>query len=120
MNLCSFRIAHHFFAAGALLSLILSSGCANTGMSPRMDAKRVARQIGFPDCQVSIPLSQDELVSYARLSGIEDPTSSDDWVKMKATYLATDDIRLVSCGYSFFGLFRDNKLVMEMYEQVDN
>jgi hypothetical protein len=94
-----------------------------------MESKAAAHHLGFPKCRVSIPLAQDEVLTNAQLIGVSDPEAQDDWAGMKAAYRPGDQLRFVSCtsgqwrgapGYSFFGLFRGDRIVLEMYQVIDN
>ena len=112
-----------------LLTLSLVAGCAHTSVGPRMEPAYVAIEVGFPKCRVSVPLSQDEVLANARLTGVLDPEAQNDWAQMKAAYRPGNQFRLVSCvsgqrvgapGYSFFGLFRGNSVVLQMFQVIDN
>jgi hypothetical protein len=109
----------------ATLSL---AGCAHSAL-PRMESARVASEVGFPKCRVSVPLTDQEVLATARLTGVSLPEIQADWAEMKAAYRAGDELRFVSCvsgkgigspGYSFFGLFRGNKVAARAFEVVDN
>ena len=110
----------------ATLSLVV--GCAHN-VGPRMEPAHVANEVGFPKCRVSVPLSQDEVLENARLSGVPAPETQIDWAKMKAAYRLGDQFRFVSCvsgkhvgapGYSFFGIFRGNSVALQMFQVIDN
>jgi len=110
----------------ATLSLVV--GFAHTA-GPRMEPAHVANEVGFPKCRVSVPLSQDEVLANARLTGVPAPETQIDWAKMKAAYRSGDHFRFVSCvsgkrvgapGYSFFGLFRGNSVALQMFQVIDN
>jgi hypothetical protein len=94
-----------------------------------MDSKVVADQLGFPKCGVSVPMTPDEVPANAELVGVSVSDAQSDWIKLKATYRAGDELRYVSCassrrigapGYSFFGLFRDNRIVLQVFAAIDN
>jgi hypothetical protein len=106
----------------------LIAGCAHV-VGPRMEPAHVANEVGFPKCQVSVPLTQDEVLANARITGVPAPETQIDWAKMKATYRPGDQFRFVSCvsgkhvgapGYSFFGLFRGNSVALQMFQIIDN
>ena len=122
----SMRLLTKALVIAATLSLI--TGCAHT-TGPRMEPSHVADEVGFPKCRVSVPLSQDEVLANARLTGVSAPETQVDWTRMKATYRLGDRLRFVSCvsgkhlgapGYSFFGLFRGNSVALQMFQIIDN
>jgi hypothetical protein len=109
----------------ATLSL---AACVHSAL-PRMESARVASEVGFPKCRVSVPLTEEEVLVTARLTGISAPETQADWPEMKAAYRAGDQLRFVSCvsgkgigspGYSFFGLFRGSRVAARALEVVDN
>lgn len=94
-----------------------------------MERAGVAKQVGFSQCRVSVPLSQDEVLLNARLLGVPEPEKQIDWAQLRATYRPSDQIRFVACtsgntvrapGYSFFGLFRGNSAIFQLFQVVDN
>lgn len=113
-----------------LLGTSLAAGCAHTPMAPPMEPTRVATSMGLKDgCRVSAPLRRYEMLMYASLGGVEEPETQEDWSRMKAVYQIGDQYRLVSCssgnhvgapGYSFFGLFREGAIILEMFRLVHN
>lgn len=114
------------------LLLVLSFGvvgCAHTADGPRTESAAVAKEVGFPNCRVSVPLSEGEVLTYALRTGIPDPEAQSDWTKARAAFRPGDQFRLVTCisgrrigapGYSFFGLFRGKNVVLEMFQVIDN
>ncbi len=90
----------------------------------------MATNMGLQDgCRVSAPLRRYEMLMYASLGGVEEPETQEDWSRMKALYQIGDQYRLVSCssgsylgapGYSFFGLFRENTIILKMFHLVHN
>ncbi len=111
----------------ALVATLALGGCAHTAL-PQMEPARIASEFGFPKCRVSVPLTENEVLENARLTGVSAPETQTDWAEVKAARRGGDQLRLVSCvgkrlgspGYSFVGLFRDRKAVAQAFAVVDN
>ena len=113
-------------ASAATMALVI--GCAHT-LGPQMEPARVAKDVGFPNCRVSVPLSPEEMLATARLVGVSAPETQSDWVQMQTSRRPGDQLRFVSCssgkhagaaGHSFFGLFRGGSVALEAFQMIDN
>ena len=111
-----------------IVATLSPAGCVHSAL-PRMERARAASEVGLPGCRVSIPLTEQEVLATARLTGISVPETQVAWAEMKAAYRTGDHLRFVSCmsgkgvgspGYSFFGLFRGSKVAARAFEVVDN
>ena len=119
-----------FWLVPSMFSAALLGGCTHSPLTQRMEPAKVASELGFSQCKVSVPLSNDQLKTLVRvITGLQTPEESSDWHHMDSVSQIGDHIRLVSCssashrgapGYSFFGLFRDNKLVVQTFQVIDN
>jgi hypothetical protein len=110
-------IALAVVAAGAL------SGCAEVTVVPNVEPASVARRLGVPRCQVSAPMTQEEVLDVARRDGNSDVAKGTEWASIVATYRPGDELRKIAClvhgiggaaGDMYFGLFRDGKLIEKL------
>ena len=114
-----------------VLTVVLA-GCTHAPLGLRMESSGVSTQLGFPHCDVSAPLSQAEVLASARRIGIENMESSLEWSETVAMTRHGDQLRLAVCpasrhrvpgqegGYAIYGLFRNNTLVREFGQVIND
>src|SRR3546814_8546286 len=85
MNLRYSKIGFRLFPL-ALLSALLIIGCSHQGVRPELESRKFSREIGLAGCEVSVPLSRDEILDFAARLGAPDLASSSEWAE--ATSLA--------------------------------
>jgi hypothetical protein len=76
--------------------VFLIAGCATT-QGLKMEPSSVAKQLGLPDCKVSVPLSQSEALADARKNGNSDPERYPEWKVIVENQHPEDQLRLVDC-----------------------
>ena len=99
-----------------LLSLLLFTGCAHQSARPELEPRRFSREIGLPDCDVSVPLSRDETLDFSRRLGDPDLAASPEWAEAVALIEPRDDLRHVYCPKNtnnFFGVFRGDFILFK-------
>jgi len=99
------------------------SGCVESTILPNSEPASVAKRLGVPGCQLSVPMSQSEVVLSAKRDGDPHPEARDDWARIVATYQHGDELRKVSCltrgrygaaGDIYFGLFRGGAIIAKL------
>ncbi|MHC9087070.1 hypothetical protein ACYX7E_18815 [Luteimonas sp. RIT-PG2_3] len=115
----------------ALLAAVALTGCTHNALGLKMESRAFATQLGFPHCDVYAPLSQEDLLASARRIGIENLEASSEWANVVATAIPNDQLRLINCpnsrrvrgsrgGYSFYGLFQRDRLVLESGQVIND
>jgi hypothetical protein len=120
----------------ALAIAFLFSACAHAPANPKLDHSSkldlspIAKRMNVPRCQVSVPMSQEDVLLSVKRDGIPHPESREDWVAMMAAIKPGDQLRTVICltkGYRglaagdvFYGLFRDGTMIAEMHTVIIN
>jgi len=119
------------FHAGLLLSVAALAGCAHNSLGLEIESKDLAARLGYPLCDVYAPLSKQEIFASARCMGIENMEHTTEWANVAAVITPGDQFRLVNCqngrrvhgargGYSFYGLFRGDKLALEFGQMIND
>ncbi|SFR94305.1 hypothetical protein SAMN05216570_0964 [Dyella sp. OK004] len=90
-----------------------------------MEPRSIAKQLGFPSCLVSVPLSQSEVIEDAKRMGNPKPEHYPEWIEMSASIQPGDQLRLVDCLRAnrstnvgdpyYYALIRDGKIVSEFH-----
>lgn len=62
-----------------------------------MESVAVAKRLGVPNCRVSVPLSQAEVIQHAKRDGNPNPGESHEWVKLVREMQPSDQLRLIDC-----------------------
>ena len=115
----------------ALLAVAVLAGCTHNSLGLKLEPRVVSTQLGFPHCDVYAALSQEDVFASARRIGIDGLESSSEWANVVAMAMPDDQLRLVNCpnsrrvrgsrgGYSFYGLFRGDHLVLEFGQVIDD
>lgn len=87
-----------FAGCGFIITVAFAiAGCASAPTKVKMEPKSVARELGFPSCRVSVPLSQAEVIADAKRMGNPKPESYPEWIDMTASIQSGDQLRLVDC-----------------------
>lgn len=63
----------------------------------RMEPRSIAKRLGLPNCRISVPLSQSEVIEDAKRIGNPNPEEYPDWIKMTENMRSGDQLRLVNC-----------------------
>ena len=109
----------------------LVGGCSHDLLGFRLEEPKFAAEIGFPDCDVTMPLSREEVLASSRRIGIEHLETSVEWADVLATSRPGDQLRLVNCvssrkvrgargGYSIYGLYRGDKKIREFGQVIND
>jgi hypothetical protein len=70
-------------------------GCASGPPAIKMEPRSVAKQLGYPNCKVSVPLAQAEVIEMGRkLQIYPNPEGNPEWNKMIAIQQPGDQLRL--------------------------
>ena len=109
----------------AITIAFVVAGCASEPTTLRMEPKSIAKQLGFPYCRVSVPLTQSEVMEDAKRMDIPDPETYVEWIKMKSNIQPGDQVRLLNCfgtSRSKYGgdpyhyvLIRNGKIISEFH-----
>lgn len=83
----------------------------------------MAKRLGLPDCRVSIPLSQSEVIDDARRVGNPNAAKSEEWIKMTDALRPGDQLRIVNCLRSsrstyFYALVRNDSIILSFYSSI--
>ena len=100
----------------ALLMSLLASGCAHQSAKPELEPRKFSREIGLAGCEVSVPLSRDETLDFARRLGAPDLAASPEWTEATALTGPGDHVRQVYCPKNtnnFFGVFRGKSILFK-------
>ena len=115
-NRCSMK-----FLVAAAGSFLLA-GCATSDGPIKMESHSVAERLGVPHCQVSIPLSQTEVLEEARRGGDAITESRPEWTKILSELKPGDQLRMIDCmrvEHSFyFAHIRNDAIVTKMYTMI--
>jgi hypothetical protein len=109
----------------AITIAFVAAGCTSAPATVRMEPKSIAKQIGFPYCKVSVPLSQSEVIEEAKRMDIPDPEKYVGWIKMKSNIQPGDQLRLVNFFTAsrskygedpyYYALIRNGKIISEFH-----
>jgi hypothetical protein len=87
-----------------------------------MEPHSVAKRLGVSNCQVSVPLTQSELLEEAHRGGDPNTESRPEWVKIVSEIKPGDQLRLIDCAQSkhnfYFAHIRDGSIVTKMYTMI--
>lgn len=100
----------------ALLGSLLTGGCAHQSARPELEPRKFSREIGLAGCEVSVPLSHDETLDFARRLGAPDLATSPEWAEAVALTGPGDHMRHVYCprnADNFFGVFRGESILFK-------
>jgi len=99
-----------------IASIVLVAGCATAPEHPIKIAPRsIVKELGLPNCTVSIPMSPDEVVDIGRKANLyPNPEKDPKWLEMVGLRQPGDELRLVSCSVGtpyFFALIRRHEVI---------
>ena len=100
----------------ALFSSLLTGGCAHQSARPELEPRKFSREIGLAGCEVSVRLSRDGTLDFARRLGAPDLAASPEWTEAIALTGPGDHVRHVYCprnAANFFGVFRGESTVFK-------
>jgi hypothetical protein len=92
------------------------AGCVSTQSRIKMEPMSVANRLGLPNCKVSIPMSESEVVDNAKRDGVPNPEKNQEWIEMTKSLQPRDQLRLVSCKYGnpyFYALIRNEAVILK-------
>jgi hypothetical protein len=96
--------------------------CASSGWGVQMEPRSVSKRLGEPDCRVSIPLSQAEVLDLAGRWGHPITASRPEWKKMVAEFEPEDQLRLIDCVKAkhnyYFAHIHDDSIITKMYTAI--
>lgn len=112
-----------FLPAASIAFMIV--GCAPGPATVKMEPKPIAMKLGVPDCMVSVPLSQSEVIEDAKRMGSPNPEESPQWTGMVSSIRQGDQLRLVNClslsrsknvgDPYYYALIRDGKIISKFH-----
>jgi hypothetical protein len=106
----------------AVAGLVLVAGCATSDATIKMEPHSVAKRLGVPHCQVSIPLSQTEVLEEARRWGDPIGEFRPEWAKIVAELKPGDQLRMIDCvrvDHNFyFAHIRNDTILTKMYTMI--
>ena len=105
----------------AVLSINFLAGCAHH-LGPKTEPARVARKLGFAECNVSESMRRYQTLDYADLLGNPNLADSPEWAAANSMMQPGDELRYVYCksGDNFFGLFRGNSLLLKFGGMIND
>ena len=115
MNFRSSSHAHQL-SKFVLLSGLLLLGCSHQAVRPELESRKFAQEIGLPGCEVSVPLSRNEVLEFAGRLGAPDLASSSEWAEAISLIEPSDQFRRVFCpktNDNFFGIFRGGSVLFK-------
>src|SRR3546814_1135175 len=83
---------------------------------PELESRKFSRGIGLAGCEVSVPLSRDEILDFAARLGAPDLASSSEWAEATSLAEPGDHMRRVYCPRNtdnFFGVFRGGSVLFK-------
>src|SRR4051812_39373444 len=83
--------------ATAAAAPLFSVACASSNPDLKMEPHSVAKRLRVPNCQVSVPLTQSELLEEAHRGGDPITESRTEWAKIVSELKPGDQLRLVDC-----------------------
>lgn len=106
------------YAFAMLIALLLpAAGCATAVDPMRAEPGSFAKQLGLPDCKVSLPLTPADAVEMGkRWQLYPDPRSDPQWVEMISLRQPGDELRLISCRVGtpyFYALIRNEGVIFQ-------
>jgi len=111
-----------------LITLLMTFGCVTDSFQYKWDKPQKARAIGRKDCDISLPLTDEEVFQGAKRNGIYDSADSKRWLEFKAQQRDGDEIRYVACesvgkdkvlvGIDEFVLLRGNTIVANVFSII--
>ena len=124
---CRFRnasAAFRGFVTAATIAFVVA-GCVSAPAKVKMEPKLIAKHLGLPDCRVSVPLSQSEVIEDAKRVGTPYPEKYLEWIKMTTTMQPGDQLRLVNCLRAsrhknvgdpyYYALIRNRKIISKFH-----
>lgn len=97
-------------------------GCASAPTAVRMEPRATAERLGLPDCRVSVPLSQSEVIEDAKMVGNPNPERNREWIEMIDNLQPGDQLRAVNCLSSrstyFYALIRNDSIILKFYSSI--
>lgn len=107
----------------AALAVVLAlEGCVSTPAGPATESQQVAKRYGLPSCQVSVPLTEAEVLDSARSDGNPSPESNYEWIAITSSLKPGDELRRVICRKGndkyFYALMRDGKITLRFHSMI--
>lgn len=109
----------------AIAIAFVVAACASAPATVEMEPKSIANQLGLPECRVSVPLSQSEVIEDAKRIGNPNPEKYPEWIEMTSSIRPGDQLRLVNClrasQYNnvgdpyYYALIRDGKIISKFH-----
>ncbi|QWT20337.1 hypothetical protein KPL74_21665 [Bacillus sp. NP157] len=103
----------------------LASACASSPAHVDVVPGKVAKQWGFPGCEISVPLSPAQVVDDVKTLGGSAPETYPEWNRLLSVRRDGDQLRLVDCTRErrnrdvgdpyYYALFRDDKVIAELH-----
>jgi hypothetical protein len=99
-----------------------SAGCASTPSMPRMETRSISKRLAVPNCRVSVPLSQSEVLSLVkRWDHHPNPQMEPEWIVIAANQQPGDELRMVSCRVGdpyFYALVRNDTILLKFHPSI--
>ncbi|HET8553283.1 MAG TPA: hypothetical protein VFL78_00490 [Rhodanobacteraceae bacterium] len=117
-----------FVSVTAITFAFALAGCSSMLTTVKMAPKTLANKLGFTGCEVSVPLSQSEVIEDAKRIGNPHPEEYPQWIAITKNLRPGDQLRLVTClqsnkdnkfaGQYFYALIRDNEDILRFYPMI--
>lgn len=117
-----------FVAAATITSIFTLAACTSTLTTVKIAPHSVANRLGFPACNVSVPLSKAEVIEDAKRIGNPNPEVYPEWIAIIKNIQPGDQLRLVDClnarqsrkmgSVYFYALIRDNRVFLKFYPMI--
>ncbi|GLQ95626.1 hypothetical protein [Dyella mobilis] len=101
------------------------AGCASGPTDLRVEPRSIAQKLGLPDCKVSVPLSQAEVIDDAKRVGNPNPERNQDWIEITKNFQPGDELRAVNCLSAarskdvgdpyYYALIRNDVIVLKFH-----
>lgn len=108
-----------------IMTLLYLAGCASSPLRYTFERASFAKRMGLPGCWISIPLSPSEVIEDSKRDGNPNPENNGEWIKIAADLQEGDELRLVTCsgtkgygGTAYYGLFRNNAIILKFYPMI--
>lgn len=115
MNLRGSSSEFQAFTLAALTALLIM-GCSHQIARPKLESTKFSRAIGLAGCEVSVPMSHDEVLDFADKLGDSNLETSSEWAEATSLAQPGDHLRHVYCpgnSNNFFGVFRGSSVLFK-------
>ncbi|WP_426687236.1 hypothetical protein [Rhodanobacter ginsengiterrae] len=99
-------------------------GCASMPQVFKMEPRSIAKRLGLPNCRVSVPLSQSEVIdAVKRWDNYPNPEKNQEWIEITSNLVPGDQLRMVSCKVGdpyFYAMIRNDTILFKFHPVIIN